>query len=486
MSFSILRWYLEYQFNHIDVMRYIDDFEFSFEWPYIQITRDNQIISLGYMNKSPQITGRPSEICIFHKYTIYRLDSETCSGNVIVSGDASLPGLNITITKKVPYTIKYQFEFDFHTMLVVLASMDDVVILEHKHVSLIKSNVLYQSIKIEIVQTIFSYTSIEHHDLFYDFCNRVHSKYIQESEPILKLFKSLPEPEVDPGKTHLALAYDVWYRGSRENQREWPDISTFKVNENSIEFPKKSNIWYTPPEGKFIGLSPRHDDNIYEYIPRIYVRDHRIYTSYLKDYIEGTSDFSKFSIPILVKKSAQHYGTLYNNPKEYNNTKDVMYLNSDGSVMMTYNHPKYIVYIDKVIGLVTHYFIEVIADAQLLDNNWSRVKIYKNGIWYDSPGPKILNIPALPWYYRQIIHDYNKLGRLENGPYMDLMHIGIVNPKGIDKITFPIEDFSELYVGSCLQTRRLLSFKFKPYVYESHMVRVTKEEQNDQKQDDEY
>jgi hypothetical protein len=485
MSFSILRWYLEYEFHHIDVMKYIDDFEFNHEWPFIQIMRDNKITSLGYMNKSPQITGKPSEIYIFHKYTLYRIDSNSCTGNVIVSGEASLPNLDIIITKKVPYTIKYQFEFDFHTMMVILASMDDVDILEHKQVSLVKSNILYQSIKIEVVQTIFSYTSTENHDLFYSFCDRVCKKYEQESKSILKLFSYLPEPEIDPGKTHLALAYDVWYRGSRENQREWPDISTKPVNDRSIEFPKESGIWYTPPPEKFIGLSPRHDDNIYKYIPRIYIRDHRIHYSHLRDYIQGTSEFSNLSIPILVKQSIRIYGVPYVNPKPLDGTKDVMYLSNSGSVMMSYNNPKYIVYVDQIIGLVTHYQLEIDADIQLLDREWKRVKIFKDDQWHDSQGPRVLDIPALPWYYKQIVHDYHKLGRLRNGPYMDLMHIGIVDSKGTDIITFPVE-ISKLYIATCLQTHRLLSFKFKPYVYENHMVRVNKEEQNDQKQDVEY
>lgn len=477
MSFSILRWYLEYDFIHIDLARYLDDFEFSHDWPFVQITRGNQTVTRGYMNKSPQIVGKMSEICIFHKYTVHRIDSQTCTGNVIVSGDAELPRLKLNVTKKVPYTMKYTFEFDFHAMMVVLHCMDDVIILEHKSVSLVRASILYHSIKIEVVQTIFSYTGTEDHELFREFCARVLKKYREESPPYLTLFSHLAAPETDPGKTHLALAYDVWYRGSRENQREWPEISTHPKH-NSIEFPRGSGIWYTPPAGKFIGLSLRHDDNIYKYIPRIYIRDQRLYNSYLRDYLDGTDDYDTFSIPTLVKQSIRGYGTFFSQARPYTGTHDVMYLNSNGTIMMTYNTPRYIVYVDRIVGAVSKYSIHVDADVQLLDRAWDRVRVLKDGTWVDSHGPRILGIPTLPWYYRQIVHDYHKLGRLRNGPYMDLMHIGVVDTAANDIITFPVEGgLSRLYVSDALETRRLLTFKFAPYVYENYTLKATKDDQ---------
>ncbi|KAG2172424.1 hypothetical protein INT43_004966 [Umbelopsis isabellina] len=233
--------------------------------------------------------------------------------------------------------------------------MDDVIILEHKNVSLVRART-------------------EEHDLFYDFCKRVAIKYENESEMYLKLFNQLPPAEVEPGKTHLALAYDVWYRGSRENQREWPEISTYP-KENSIEFPKASGIWYTPPEGRYIGLSLRHDDNIYKYIPRIYIRDQRLYNSYLRDYLDDTVEYEKFSIPTLVKQSIRFFGSFYSQAKPYNGTNDVMYLNNNGTVMMTYNYPKYIVYVDRIIGSVIETgtelrFLKTINGMILLDQEY--------------------------------------------------------------------------------------------------------------------
>lgn len=468
-----MKWYLEYKFNHIDILSYVDTFEFNDEWPYIQIVRGNQTVCLGYMDKSPQITGNACDVSIFHKYTVYRIYKASCSGNVIVSGEASLPGLQLDITRKMPYTVKCQFDFDFHTMMVILATMDDVLIFEGTHVALTKASIMYQGMKIEVAQTVLSYTGVERHDFFRDFCHRLYGKYNRESEPIIKMFDILPDPQVDTAKTHLALAYDIWYRGARENQREWPSISTSPANDRSVEFPKDSGIWYTPPEGKYVGLSLRHDDNIYKYIPKIYMRDHRLRSSYLKDYLNNTSTFSSFSIPTLVSKSIRNYGNVCSKPRLYQGDSEVLHLNSDGSIMMRYNNPKHIVYNGMVVGVVGKKFDNVYGEVQLLDRGWNRSKVLANGIWHESSGHRILDIPALPWYYKQIVHDYNKLGRLTNGPYMDLMHIGIVDAEGKDMITFPVDDISRLYVSPCLQTHHLLTFKFKPYVYEKLLVSKT-------------
>jgi hypothetical protein len=57
------------------------------------------------------------------------------------------------------------------------------------------------------------------------------------------------------------------------------------------------------------------------------------------------------------------------------------------------------------------------------------------------------------------------------------MHIGIVNQNKDDIITFPVEDLSRLYTADSFETHRLLTFKFTPYVYENHTIRVTKDDE---------
>lgn len=482
-SVSILRWYFEFCFDQIDVPRYIDEFDFSEEWPFIQIIRGNRTIKLGYMNKSPQITGKITDVSIFHKYTIYRIDSATCTGTVVSTTEPQLPRLPLQITKQIPYTTKFEFSFDYHVMMTIMAQMDDVQILEHKEIALLKATVIYCSVKIDVVQGILSYTGIEHNEQFLELCSHLQAKYAEESPPLLRLFSQLgdypvkkagdttdPLGGIDPGATHLALSYDVWYRASRENQREWPDISSEQINDRSIEFPHDSGIWYTPPPDRYIGLSLRHDDNVHLYIPRIYQRDHRLHDSYLRDYIEGTQNVRPPKIPVAVNKAAKLYGTYFRSHYNYTNTHDALFLEYTGDVIMTYRNPKHIVYRDYVIGCVTRdtHALMNDGDVQLLDRNWRRCKVLQNGTWIDDHGPRIMDIPALPYYYRQIVHDYYKLGRLRDGPYMDLMHIGIVDPDGSDVITFPVPDMANLYVAATLETHRLLTFKFRPHLYEEY------------------
>jgi hypothetical protein len=57
------------------------------------------------------------------------------------------------------------------------------------------------------------------------------------------------------------------------------------------------------------------------------------------------------------------------------------------------------------------------------------------------------------------------------------MHIGIVNLHANDIITFPVEDLSKLYIADSFETHRLLTFKFTPYVYENHTIKVTKDDE---------
>ena len=52
---------------------------------------------------------------------------------------------------------------------------------------------------------------------------------------------------------------------------------------------------------------------------------------------------------------------------------------------------------------------------------------------------------------------------------MDLTHIGIVNPNSTDTITFPYKD-KELLISTCLETHRLMTFKYQANVILKTMV----------------
>jgi hypothetical protein len=469
MSEYILRWYFTFSLHHINVPLFIDRFSFNDDWPFLQLRRSNKIITLGYMNKYPQITGKPADFCLFHKYSVYKIDTKTFTGNVVSSNNecVPIPGWDMIEIHSQPYTIIYRFPFHYHTMMIILSTMEDVDILEYKQIALTKSLILYQHAKIEVIDGILSYSGIDYVDIFRHFCKRIEKIYKEEENRINDLFIQVSPPDIDPSTTHFALSYEIWYRGSRENQREWPPISTQRINDNSIEFPKNSGIWYTPFLGYYVGLSKRHDDNIHLYIPKLYKQDHRLRSSYLRDYIDGTEIFKPFSIPLLVKKTIKDHGKLFNNYYDKTNEACIT-IGCNGEVMYMDQCATHISYMDKIVGKLFVEMPYINIDAQLLDYHFNRSKIFYNGEWKNNDGLRINNIITLPWYYRQIVHDYHKLGRLDNGPYMDLIHIGIVDEHGTDRITFPISD--RLYIARSLETHRLLTFSFKPNVCENYKM----------------
>lgn len=467
---SILRYYFKFTLNHIDALSFIDDFEFSEDWPFIQYIYVNNIITMGYANKFPQIVGKPSNLCIFHKYNVYRIDTNTFTGNVICSGDecVPIPGWDMLSIERIPYTVVYRFDFDFHVMMTLLSMIDDVDILEDNQISLTQSIIMYHKTKIQVMHGILSYSGVDSVTTFRVFYKYIEKRYQEEHEDIEILFKNMPLS--NSSNTHPAIDYDVWYRGARENQREWPLISRYCINDRSIEFPKQSGVWYTPTDDKhYVGLSKRHDDGIHRYIPTIYKTDHRKRVSYLSDYINNESKYKPFSLSLVVKNTIKEHGHLYT--KYYDQTHEkCIIIGCCGEIISMDQNAEYIMYMGKIVGKLYIKIPYIHLDVQLLDKYFNRSKIHVNGVWKDCDGIRINNVITLPWYYKQIVHDYHKLGRLDNGPYMDLMHIGIVDINGTDRITFPIPD--NLYISRSLETHRLITFKFKYYVYEHRKIVV--------------
>lgn len=99
------------------------------------------------------------------------------------------------------------------------------------------------------------------------------------------------------------------------------------------------------------------------------------------------------------------------------------------------------------------------AVVQLLDKNNKRTQIYNtSNEWIKSEGPRIKELITIPWNYKQIIHDLNKLNKLEKGEYSDLSQIGIVT-ENTPKKTWP--DINNLYISKTLETKRLITFKYR-------------------------
>lgn len=471
-SISVIRWYIKFKYDHIlNIFKCIDDYKPNDEWPFLQIITNKQLISFGFENKTPQISiDSKHNVFIFHKYDIFRLSTKTCTGEVVSSTITpdNIPFIPspLVLISNDPYTTLYRFEFDFHVMMTVISTIDNARIVESRTLCLTEGTVVYNGLKIEIHSGILSTSGYNTHVPFKNAAKLIHSIYIKQEKHISKLFNNInyTNTYIDPALTHITIDYTTWYRGARENQREWPLISKSPINSKSIEFPLKSNIYYTPTEKHlFVGLNLRQDNNINKYIPTLYKKDHLSIPSYLNDYLNNTNNYNPFTIPIIVSKTVSIYGKLIRKPEILSQSDRPITINYAGNFVYTVPNPNVIVYRDHVISRNCNFpLINTNMDAQLLDEHFECVSILVNNSWIQSSSrTRVLGTPCIPYYYRQIIHDYNKLGRLINGPYMDLMHIGIVDENGKDTITFPYDITKTLYISRNLETRRLLTFRYK-------------------------
>lgn len=473
--FETFRWTIQFTYEPISVLHFVDNIELSDSWPYIRLQMGNRTVARRYMNRCPQIYGKVSPLIMFSKTRMYRLNFEESIGCVISSTREfdTIPGLVIKTVKYEPYTTVFNKKFDFHIMLTAVAAINEAVVYEKKYVAKNKAIVVYQSLKFEIYGNNFAYTGQDSHDIFKSFCEKAYGCYSVAYPKLSFVFDKLLKPEQDPNKTHYALAFRTWHRGARENQREWPAISNEKINSFSIEFPINSGIWYTPPPGMFVGLSLRHDDNPEKYIPKLYKVNHMLQDSHLNAYYSSAVLSQNATIPFGIRNAVRHLGgkITFNRPSE----NPSLILRSNGQVYMTEVNPNQIVFTGFVISKSVRMPSLPSAEAQLLDKD-GKVSYYQSSLdhkWYSINGYdnyRIHGIPTLPWYYKQIIHDYNRLDRLQDGPVMDLMHIGIVDESADDIITFPVGEMTDLYVTDAMQTHRLITFKMQENVYDLYSV----------------
>lgn len=461
-----IRWIAKFTYPRLCPLLFVDHFVMNDQWPYIEVVVGNRVVSLGYMDKQPQIEYHQYPLLLFSKYRIFKLTEE--HGQVIVSTQAkeaiAIPGLSFTEITFEPYTSLVQFPFDFHTMLVIMDTSPEGVILESNTPALTRATVIYRSLKIDVVEGTLSFSSEKDHPLFYTIAKDLEYRYHLEGAEIRALFDRLDTPQPPPGRTHFAMDYEVWYRGSRENQRVWPLVQRHPPDllPGSLFF---HGLWYLPPEGKgYVGLSLRHDDNPHLYIPRCYLKPPAP---------------STFTIPVAVRQTCKRYGALLKAPYASFEGQPYLLVDKRGVIIECSEHPEVMVYNHRIIATLKDkpsFFVS--CEAQLLDRHFQRARILIGGVWQDAPGVRLHGVITIPWYYRQIIHDYHRLGRLRIGPLMDLSHIGIVDPEADDIITFPADTLETLYIAPSLETHRLCTFKYKYGVYESFRLIQRNEERS--------
>lgn len=481
MTYLTIRWTAKFTYDTMNLLLFVDRFVMNDTWPYLRMRMGNRQIGLGYMDKKPQIEDNHSSLVLFSRYRFYKLESN--HGQVVVSNqdDVCIPGLSFISLMFEPYTSLYRFNFDFHAMLTVMEMSNDILILESRGPALTRATILFQTLKIDVVAGTLAFTSESDHDRFQNLAQALESRYHLEAEDYTTLYAMLDSPDIHPAQTHLSLDYEVWYKGSRENQRVWPLISKERVSDRSVFF---HGYWYSPLDpDQHVGLTLRYDDNPHRYIPRVYKQPQGLWPN------NGSIRSTGFTIPVAVNKVNKQWGSLVK-PRPHHNEAHLL-VDKRGQFIKCAFDANVIVYAGYIVGTLTTnpvlsslaipldeqsakeqqaFHLEV--KAQLLDRAWQRCKILVGPQlgsltgqgWIDSPGVRIKGVVTIPWYYRQIVHDYNKLGRLCPGPLMDLSHIGIVDPNGTDVITFPVKD--ELYIGGRLETHRLTTFRYKYGVYE--------------------
>jgi hypothetical protein len=479
-SMSIYRYHLAIKYHPFDTLKFADSFILNENWSYLSVKVGNRLLCRGYMNKSPYIAPNACSLMLVVKNTPVYLNPELGTGWMISFNPECIAIPDIVVEEVISsiYTQVFERNFDFHVMMTVIACRIDVTILEHKKLSLASALIMHNGIKIEIHSGIIAYTGVgdDKHVMFKDFCTTVWEDYVIKYQRIKYLYDMLDNVCIpDPNETHYAIAYKTWFSSSRENQREWPTPSRYKVNDKSIEFPKNSGIWYSSStDNTFVGITPRHDLHTEIYIPRIYKTDHRKIKSYLSCYIDDTTYIPSFAIPSKVKEAiSEMNGTVVKPYRPYTPNTPGIWLNMDGSIISITKNAMDLIYNGMIVGSISTPIDVPDTTAQLLDNNNNRIKILnRNNLWVNAHGPRIDGIITIPWYYKQIIHDYNVLGRLDDGPVMDLMHIGIVDTESTDRITFPVGNINDLYTSRTLQTHILATVKFQKYVYDFYSASI--------------
>lgn len=426
---TIIKYELAFSYQIDDLDKWVDDFQVNREYEII-VYKGIRRVEKKYMDKTAQSkVPKEFDVAIYNKNKWITMKD---GKGIAITSNKKLFNFVINITD---YSFNgiltlYSFKFEYHILITILGKMFDAKIINSKDI--IECRAIIETMKLEINgrSIITKNREIEE---FEKLCKEIEYVYNKEEKRFKLLFDRLDKPVIDPASTHKAIAYEVWYNAKRSNQREWPKISTTKV-EGGLEFPENSGIYYWHPS-KIVGLNKRHDINSHEYIPTLYQKEKK------KD----------------VPKIPNDIRTLYRVNKKIEKLKDEKYIeiNYRGEIINAMIDATVIVYNGFIISKYDKK-VESDFEAQILDKQGKRIKILRENKWYDNEGPRVLDIPALPYNYKQIIHDANKVGKLRKGEIMDLTDIGIYNN---EIITYP--DIEDLYISKMTETRRLITLKVK-------------------------
>lgn len=448
MEKGILEYIISFTFEPINKLIWCDDFKVNEEWPVLRIN-NRRIVQKSYHDKSPYNEPKVDfDIALYSKSRWYCLNTKNNIGTVIktYNKDVFIPNLKVIEKEAKPHVSYVKFKFDLQILGIIINNKEKLEILEKNIIKdLIKVRIDHNSY-MEIKNSIIKYKG-NNHKYFYDLMEEVFENYNMHEKYYKEIYKKLGI-KIDYD-CHESMSPLTWHKAKRSNQLIWPEISL----KEGLEFPKNSGIYYK--SDKYVGLAKRNDDNPEIYIPKITNRDHTKYeNSILYKYINDI-DIEDKKLPDSLNKI---FKVRYKRKMDDNDK--VVEIDFNGDIINTDINPEYVMYNGYIICDFDNEiktYEGKIPKGQILDKNNKRAFIITDKKIKNCYGYQLRNIITLPWYYKQIVHDYNKLGRLKKGVIMDLTHIGIVKEKENDIITFPYED--ELYIGSCLQTHRLTTFK---------------------------
>lgn len=473
-----IEYIVQFKYEHIvEPSVWSDNFDLSMTWPVLvyksHVTRTKQ-----YMDRKPFLalpTIVKGDIYLFSKNRWYILDTKNDMGYCVSSSDklsAEIPHLeNVSVICATPYHVIASFDFDFPTMMTIMHLDTEIDILERTHFYGHRSIVLYNSLKVNVYKSVLAYRG-SMVDEFYLFCEYIVDKYLINASSLYNSIFQYFKPQYSYVYDHYSLAYSVWYNAKRESQHQWPYISTTYPDsgilaKNVLEFPIHSGIYYFHPK-YYVHLSIRHDDNKYQYIPKLYTRPYD--DGYFVNKVPR--DFLPYTIRNLLT-----CGIIWPRHKRrlVDKHNDVYIdLNYNGDILASHPRPKHIVFNGYVIGRAT---VDPLSDTPVTDISFQvlnsahkriMVLIRSSNEWVSSHGCCILGVPVIPYNYKYIVHDYNKLGKLIHvdsyTDASDLNNIGIVPAsETLAPISWPVHP-DTLYVSNCLETTRLLTFKYQKYV----------------------
>lgn len=427
---DIIEYKLEFTYNIKNIYIWCDKFKLNEEWQILKLCGIRSVEKI-YMDRSPYIKPKNKyDIALYTKNKwVYLYEGKGETTSFVTNID--IPNLEITSVKSKPHVMTYKTKFELQAMLITLQKYSNAIVLERKKVSTTKADLIYKEMKLVMYDDIIICKG-EDITEFENNCKEIECMYYKWSGQYNELFSNIEKPDKN---LYMSLAYKTWFRAKRLNQKEWPLISEEKKN-NGIEW---KGVWYYHPT-KIVLLAKRKDDNDETYIPKLY---------------KEIKIEPKHTLPYSLKID------------KYKNTKFQKYwkgepctiINYKGIIIETDIEPKYIVYNNMIIGNTDEKYKNINNVQVLNKENKVNALIDEKGKVIQYNGVKIRNKKSVPWYYRQILHDYNKFNRLEIGEVQDLMHIGIFDKLDKDIITWP--NITDIYVGKAIETQRLITFKWQ-------------------------